>query len=232
MKFELKNNHMIVSVNTQTGSKTCIFDTGAPYTFFFENIKEYYIDGISWKVEYNPMFSYFAKFRVQIENMIGCHIDGFIGTDCMKGKCVVINFINQELSISSSDMNEGIGVSMNHIYGLPIFEMSINGIAVNSAFDSGAMFSFIDSNLIHQLQLKPQGRNYKDFNPLLGAFTASLYTGNIYVGTTELEERNIAVSPAYDRAMSMIGVDAFIGIDSLKETVLCLSYINNRITII
>ena len=71
-----------------------------------ENIKEYYIDGISWKVEYNPMFSYFAKFRVQIENMIGCHIDGFIGTDCMKGKCVVINFINQELSISSSDMNE------------------------------------------------------------------------------------------------------------------------------
>ncbi len=74
MKFNIINNHILVTVETDLGNKQCVFDTGSPFTFFFNNVSEYSIDGRTFKVFPNPMTSMLAlkNSEVGISFIEGC----------------------------------------------------------------------------------------------------------------------------------------------------------------
>lgn len=223
MNFKLINNHILLTVETNLGDKVCVFDTGSPFTFFFDNVSEYSIDGRAYSVRQNPMVAMLAQFKSKIEEIIGVTIDGFIGTDCIKNSHIVINFPSQELYISSDKLQLEDYVSMSDIHGLPIFEISINGVVLRAAFDSGAMYSFVSSHIVEKLGLVPLNQTIMDFNPMLGAFEISLFNGEIKVGETNLGLQTLAIGSGYDQSLQMLGIDAFIGIDALKNSEISVS---------
>lgn len=225
MNFRLINNHILINIETNLGDKVCVFDTGSPLTFFFDNVSEYTIEGRTYSVRPNPLAAMLAMVKPKIEEMIGAAIDGFIGTDLILNNSVVINFPNKELHITSDKLQFGNSDPMSDIHGLPIFEISINGVKLRAAFDSGAMYSFVSSNSVDKLGLKPLNRTFKDFNPMFGAFEISLFNGEIKVGETNLGLQTIAIGSGYDQSLQMIGVDAFIGNDALKNSEVGISFI-------
>ena len=228
MNFKLANNHILITVKTDLGNKTCVFDTGSPFTLFFDNIREYSIDGRTFKVSQTPMAAMLTQFKSKIEEMIGVTIDGFIGTDSIKNSCIIINFPNKELEISSDKIQLGKGVSMSNIHGLPIFEISINGIVLRAAFDSGAMYSFVASHLVEKLGLISLNQTNMDFNPMFGTFEISLFNGEIKIGDSDLGLQTIAIGTGYDQSLQMLGIDAFVGIDALKNSEVGISFTERR----
>lgn len=225
MNFRLINNHILINIETNLGDKVCVFDTGSPLTFFFDNVSEYTIEGRTYSVRPNPLAAMLAMVKPKIEEMIGAAIDGIIGTDLILNNSVVINFPNKELHITSDKLQFGNSNPMSDIHGLPIFEISINGVKLRAAFDSGAMYSFVSSNSVDKLGLKPLNRTFKDFNPMFGAFEISLFNGEIKVGETNLGLQTVAIGSGYDQSLQMIGVDAFIGNDALKNSEVGISFI-------
>lgn len=158
-------------------------------------------------------------------------IDGFIGTDSIANSSIVINFPNKELHITSDTLQLENSIGMRDIHGLPIFEISINGIVLRAAFDSGAMYSFVSSHIVDKLSLKPLNQTFMDFNPMFGAFETSLFNGEIKVGETNLGLQTIAIGSGYDQSLQMLGIDAFIGIDALKNSEVGISFIERCIEV-
>jgi hypothetical protein len=235
MNFKLINNHILLTLETNLGDKVCVFDTGSPFTFFFDNVSEYSIDGKVYSIRQNPKAAILAQFNSQfnsqIEEMIGVAIDGFIGTDSIANSSIVINFPNKELHITSDTLQLENSIGMRDIHGLPIFEISINGIVLRAAFDSGAMYSFVSSHIVDKLGLKPLNQTIMDFNPMFGAFEISLFNGEIKVGETNLGLQTIAIGSGYDQSLQILGINAFIGIDALKNSEVGISFIERCIDV-
>ena len=59
---------------------------------------------------------------------------------------------------------------------------------------------------------------------MFGAFSVSLYSGEIMIGENNLGLQKIANGTAYDKSLQMLGIDAFIGIDTLKTSIVGISY--------
>ena len=152
-------------------------------------------------------------------------IDGFIGTDSIANSSIVINFPNKELHITSDTLQLEKSIGMRDIHGLPIFEISINGIVLRAAFDSGAMYSFVSSHIVDKLGLKPLNQTFMDFNPMFGAFEISLFNGEIKVGETNLGLQTIAIGSGYDQSLQMLGIDA------LKNSEVGISFIERCIDV-
>lgn len=231
MNFNLINNHILITIETNVGNKVCVFDTGSPLTLFFDdNVREYSIDGITYNCNacQSQMAAMLTQFRPRIEKMIGVPIDGFIGTDIIMNSSIVINFPNEQLEISLDNILLENGVRMDNIHGLPIFDISINGRVLRAAFDSGAMYSFVASHFVENLGLEPLNRTTMDFNPTFGEFEISLFNGEIKIGDTNLGTQTIAIGSGYDNALRAVGVDAFIGNDTLKNSEVCISFLEKR----
>ena len=228
MELNLSNNHILISVQTNLGEMICVVDTGSPLTFFFNDVKEYSLDGINYNVCQNPMTQMIKQIKPQIDEMIGISIDGFIGADSMMNNNVVINFPKSQINFHADTLPMTNVIAMNNIHGLPIFDISINGTTLRTAFDSGAMYSFVSSSLTEKLNLTPLNQTIMDFNPMFGTFPISLFSGEISIGNKNLGIQKIANGSAYDKSLQMLGIDAFIGIDTLKDYIMGISYINGK----
>ena len=99
---------------------------------------------------------------------------------------------------------------------------------MKAAFDSGAMYSFVASHVVEKLGLKPLNQTIMDFNPMFGTFEISLFNGEIKVGTADLGQQTIAIGSCYDQSLQMLGIDAFVGIDALKNSEVSISFIERR----
>ena len=224
MELNLINNHIVMTVETDLGNKACVFDTGSPFTFFFDDVTEFSLDGKVFNVGQNPMTFMIRQFRHQIEEMIGTPIDGFIGVESIQNDGVIIDFINRQINFQADISPANNVIAMGNIYGLPVFDISINGTKLRAAFDSGAMYSFVSSTLTERLNLTSLNETMMDFNPMFGAFPVSLYSGEITIGENNLGLQKIANGSAYDKSLQMLGIDAFIGIDTLKTSIVGISY--------
>ena len=231
MKFQLVNNHLILKVDTDLGEKTCVYDTGSPLSFFFDKVHKYFLDGMAFYARNNPVMSAFMNFQCELEDLVGMKIDGVIGTDCISDGSVLIDFPSLRLDVNPLGINSSCSIPMKNQAGLPVFKIKVNGIDLTAAFDSGAMFSLASSSMVDELNLIPQNKTFDDYNPLFGHFTGTLSKGIIEVGDTKLGLRNIATGSVYDRAMSLCGLNAFIGVDSLMESTIWISYIDNLVKI-
>ena len=102
MELKLINNHIVMTVETDLGNKACVFDTGSPFTFFFDDVTEFSLDGTVFNVGQNPMTFMIRQFRHQIEEMIGTPIDGFIGVESIQNDGVIIDTLSTNNVIYTS----------------------------------------------------------------------------------------------------------------------------------
>ncbi len=233
MTIKIINNHIILDVMTNVGIKTCVFDTGSPITFFFDDsVDTYTINQQQMRVVPHFMQVMIEAYQASIEKLVGIHVDGFIGADCaMHYGEVLIDCNSLKLHFGEVDVDKTHAVPMRNIRGLPIFCVSLKDIVVEAAFDSGAMYSFVKTDLISELQLSSPIGIYEDFNPMLGSFQASLYQEEVIIGNLNLGVQKIAVSPIYDQPLNLLGVKSFIGLDTIRNGSIWLSYRTNQLTV-
>lgn len=232
MEFRLINNHIIVDVDTNLGKKACVFDTGSPETFFFDNVDQYSMEGRTYQTTSNLLGKMVRASREKICDLISKDIDGFIGFETFCNTGVVINFPARQLHFSDT-LQFSDSVEMDNITGLPVFNIKVNGKEVLATFDSGAMYAFVSSQLEQQFDLCSKNSTINDYNPMIGNIVAELYEGEIGIGNTSLGNQNITVGQGYDRALGMLkilgmNVGVFIGVDTLKNSKIGISYTERK----
>ncbi len=229
MELRIANNHPLIEVQTNLGPKTCVVDTGSPFTFFYDdNVREYHLNGAVHTPRQAPPIA----SGVNDTQLIGERIDGFIGSDIM-ALCgdVLFDFIGREIIFGEAQRTFEHTTPMQTLFGLSMFNVSFNGRETLTAFDSGAMYSFVSIDFAQRMELSPAHGSYRDFQPGFGHFDAELHTGTITVADVALGPHNIATSSHFDKVLALLGISAFIGIDTLLPNTLLLSYRHNEVSI-
>ncbi|RME13917.1 MAG: hypothetical protein D6799_07575, partial [Bacteroidetes bacterium] len=166
-----------------------------------------------------------------LSNFVGIPIDGLLGYDFFIQHDIIIDLINYEMIFDTSSDNFDC-VDINFFMNTPIVNFEIQGIQLKAIFDTGSMYSIINSNFCDILSSKNE--SIKDYNPVLGSFDADLYRGDIIIGNTLINNCTIACSPQYDIAMNMMvgqDINGFLGMESLNGKRVFLSYKNQRLGI-
>ncbi len=222
------SNHVLVDVQTDLGVKTCVVDTGSPLTFFYGDVKEYYLNGAVHTPRQAPPIA----SEVNDAQLVGERIDGFIGSDIMRlyGD-VLFDFIGMEIFFGETQLTFEHSIPMRTLMGLPMLDVSFNGHKTLTAFDSGAMYSFVSFDFAREITLDVAHGSYRDFQPGFGHFDAELHTGTVAVANVPLGSHSIATSSHYDNVLSLLGISAFLGIDTLLASTLLLSYRDNTVSI-
>jgi len=233
MKFNYINNHIVIPIDTKNGIKNVVLDTGNP-TFTVlndETINEISFCGVDFKLGPNFMVNPFRQMInwEQISDIVQTEIHGFIGFDFLSNYNLIIDLKNNEIIIS--DDNDGFYLSkIDFFMNIPIIRMKIQDIEINAIFDTGAMYSIVNTNYINFLINK--NKTINDYNPMLGKFTADLFEGNIKIKDFVIENAVIACSPKYDIAMQMVqgkNINGFLGISTLNDKIIFLSYKNKQL---
>ncbi len=232
IRFE--SNHILTDVQTNKGKKTCVVDTGAPLTFFYDKVKEYAIDGTTHGITYLGNIAKFAApSRESVEKLIGTKIDGFIGSDVMR-RCgnILIDFRTRDICFPPSPPPLWRAMPMENLMGVPLFNASFNGHETRAAFDTGAMYSFVSRQFAQEIGLAPSYSTFTDYHPGHGSFEAELHRGVVAIGGMDIGTHNIATAPYYDTVLSLMKVEAFLGIDTLRDNcAILLSYIDGKVYI-
>ena len=222
------NNHIIIEVETNVGMQQCIFDTGNPTSFFFNDQVTGYKIGEN-VLQCSPLH---LISQQDVCDLVGMQVDGLVGSGSFLNCSLLIDFESEQFLINPQDVVVENAVAMNTLLGLPIFAMEINGVNLRTAYDSGAMYAFVRQSQVDSLRLEAQNQQIHDYNPIFGGFDADLYRGNIKITDRDLALQTIASSMVYDSALSMVGVEAFLGNDALKGRKVWLSYQNNQIAVL
>ncbi len=232
MKIDIVNNHILAKVQTNLGQKTCVVDTGSPITFFFDEVTTFEIDLNHHEVSPLTALTNFAVNREEIENLIGQRIDGFIGSDLMRRYGdIFIDFPVNEIHFGENLPSLDNVYPMDVVIGMPVFSVSFNGLDLRTAFDSGAMYSFVSQALAQEINLEKTGETLQDFHPGFGAYEIELFKGTVSIGKVNLGTHLIGTAPHYNDVLRLLEVRAFIGIDTLKDNSILLSYSRNKISI-
>ena len=216
MQFSNSNNHSFIPMGTNNGTKNVVLDTGAGLSLCFDSrITEFRAgDGVFSPNGLNAMAAMLDQGS--INKLVGMEISAILGPDFLKDRNVLIDFKTNEISFNSPMPENASIVDIDtSFFGLPVLEMSVNGYALKTAFDTGARYPFVGSWKKNEVNLGNAFEQIEDYNPFKGYFTADLHKGNIALGTCEFADTTIAVGNVYDEASSMVHVDAFLGLDCL-----------------
>lgn len=227
MDFKLINNHIVLSLETNVGMKTVVFDTGAGTTSFYDDaVKKFVFDGIEHTV--SPfgaiLATTLAQKRKQVEELVGCEADGFLCPNSFN-TAFLIDFPNCSITLTDDyPHEEHEKIAINSLLGLPQFMMQINGEEMRTAFDTGNRYPFVRSHEVASLGLTPTDEMLEDYGPFFGEIQAKMYLGNIELGNALFLQTKIATSEQYDLAAGSVGVRAFLGIEPLKNSEVWISY--------
>ena len=230
MKISISNNHIVVPVNTVSGPKKAVLDTGAGATFFTKNgIDSGEVDGVTFQVIGSPFLGFILPN--DLDELVGMHVDGFLGPSFLKASDIAIDMSAEDLHMEAECPEGASQIHIGDFMGLPIFDMEFNGNKVRAAFDTGNRYPFLKMGLVERFGLEDTGEMIEDYNPMFGRFTAKVYKGDITIGGKTFRDCQITACKEYDQAASLIGVDAFMGIEPLKESVIWFSYQNSLMAI-
>jgi|GEM_PF-3138563 len=228
MKIEFINNHIVIPVVTKKGLKKAILDTGNPVSTIFsdETLDEVSVCGIDFKLQPDFMASQFRRMINwnDISEFIKTPIDGIIGYDFLANNDIVINLKEYNLHIAENIENFDL-FQISFFMNVPILDLKIQELTFKAVFDTGAMYSIINSNYSNYLSDRDESIN--DYNPMLGKFRANLYNGDITISNNVISNCIVACSPKYDTAMNILQgqkIQAFLGINALNGKEIYLSY--------
>ena len=210
------------------GMQQCIFDTGNPTSFFFNDQVTGYKIGENI-LQCSPLH---LVSQQAASDLVGMQVDGLIGSESFQSHSLLIDFEINQFLLNRQDIIIENAIAMTTPWGLPVFTMEVNGAKLRAAYDSGAMYAFVRQSKVNSLCLEAQNKQIHDYNPLFGKFDADLYRGNICISGSDLGVQALASCAVYDRALTMVGVEAFLGNDALKGRKVWLSYQNNQIAVL
>lgn len=230
MNFNLINNHIVIPVSTSEGIKNAILDTGNPaFTIFKDDsISEISFCGVDFKLQSNSLVNMFKRFTNwdDISNLVKTEIQGIIGYDFFSNYNLLIDFKNLDISIIDKieDSNLSI-IKIDLFMNIPILKLKINDFELNAMFDTGAMHSVIHTK--YSKHLKDKNETFQEHNPFLGHFIGKLYEGDIIINNVLIRNCLIACAPEYDFAMQILSrfnIEGILGISTLKDKIIYISY--------
>lgn len=235
MKIQYINNHIVIPVQTNSGVKNALLDTGNPVSTVFNDdaITDISICDVNFKLQSAFMIRQFKRMINwnDVSSFVKTQIDGFIGYDFLIKNDISIDLKNYDLSLNQIPEDFDL-LNIDLFMNVPILTINIEKLAIKAVFDTGAMYSILNSN--HKNTLIDKNECIDDYNPILGNFKANLYSGNIQVGNSLINNCTIACSEKYDTAMNMLNgqkVEGFLGIGSLEGKNIFLSCKNKQIRI-
>ncbi|MCF0225287.1 MAG: retropepsin-like domain-containing protein [Fibrobacter sp.] len=235
MHCKILNNHIILSVPTNKGLKTVLVDTGAPMTIFSDDdVLSVEVDGVSYNVSMNPMRKIYASGALNecTDNMVGCHVEGLIGADFFAEHDVLVDFAKGVLNVDSGNpVPENTLTLCEGFMGVKKFEMAVNGRPLSAFFDTGNRRTFVRSDLVESLGLEPTDETMDDYNPIIGHFTVKAYRGCVKLGEKVLENQKVLVGSAYDHCSRAVGVDGFLGVETVAQSTVWFSYKTMKISV-
>lgn len=213
-KFELLNNHYIVTINHQR----FLLDTGSPSSFLISHTptqKELMIDDKSFKLSDKPN-------RVNgndVDDLVGIHVDGFIGLDIINQTGLTI-YKKGEIDFKVNQI-KGNKLLINKNNGYLNISVLCNGFKRNLLIDTGARYGYGVSELF--INSTPINK-VKDYSPVFGMLDSYQY---------DVEINNKKVGVCYNRvvepSLKMLGVSVISNITSLYEEVCVLNTMKGEV---
>ena len=235
MKIIISNNHIVVPMETNIGTKNVLLDTGAGQTVRFDrNITEFRTEDGVFKPNGRGMLADVIDPQA-INNLVGMNISAILGPDFFKGKTITIDFKANEITFNEPMPENASPIDINtSLLGLPVLEMKINGHALRTAFDTGARYSFVESGKMAQLGLGNAYGTFKDYSPMFGDITADLHKCDLTLGTCQFADATVAACGDYDKAAALVRVQAFLGIDPFVKSgaTLWISYPDKKMAVV
>jgi len=167
-KYELLNNHYIVHIN----NKKYLIDTGSNRSFPVGCYdRSVVIDGKEYPLQNTPPMNI-----NKLVELVGCKVDGFIGTDIISRTSLTI-YKNGTLEFKNTEVG-GRSYNIISIYPL-LVRGSCNGYDGNIIIDTGAKYGYGQ----HKLFANNKPIEYiNDYNPGLGNLNSDLYRMDIKLG--------------------------------------------------
>ncbi|MCX8034300.1 MAG: hypothetical protein N3A00_03160, partial [Thermodesulfovibrio sp.] len=230
-------NHIVIPVSTSEGIKNAILDTGNPaFTLFKDDsINRISILGLDFYLQSNPLVSIFKGVIDwdELSNLVKTEIHGIIGYDFFSNYNLLIDFKNSNISIIDNFEDSHFSIiKINLFMNVPVLKLKINDFELNAIFDTGAMHSIIHSKYSEYLDNKNE--TFEEYNPILGKFKANLYQGDVVIGDVLIKNSLIGCCAEYDLAMQMLSgfnIEGILGISTLKDKVIYLSYREQKLGI-
>ncbi len=234
LRIRIVNNHVLGYLETKFGERPCLVGTGVPQSFLYEGDEgERVLDRKPYRrtpLGRIPIRD--AGGRGDVERLVGTRVDGFIGTDSME-RCgnVLLDFPGRAAHFGVRRPRVGQVQAMESVMGLPVFSVALNGRELRAAFDSGSMYSFLGSDIAADMGLAPAHRTIGDFHPGHGEFGVELHRASVSACGVHLGVHEIGTAGRYDDVLGRMGVEAFIGIESLRSSRVFLSYASGEVSI-
>ena len=168
--------------------------------------------------------------KINDSGLISSHIDGIIGLNIISENVIDIDRNEMTISFNEPSMpsfEKGIVINKKLIQmGGIRFDVTLNSRPCSAVFDTGAFVSYVSSDIIGNAS---SIGNIEDYNPVLGRFRTTLHKIDIDI---QGEIRTITVAKMTSQIqmmMSMIGVEAVLGIEALGAKRLKIDISNSRL---
>ena len=222
-KFELEliDGHLLIRVD----GKRALIDTGSPVSLGF--VSEFDFLGKSW-----PLQSSMAGVSFdEICGLLGFQVDVLIGMDLLVNYHMVIRSRLREITFSSTTPAvDGASTELDYCMSVPVVPVEINGQSRKAFFDTGAKLCYFDEDAVGAFSVE---RTVADFYPGFGAFETPVRNVPITVSGRIFVQETGTLPELLQASLLMTGgVEGIVGTPLLGHCDACLSFPENRMTLI
>ncbi len=217
--YELKNNHYIINID----GKKYLLDTGTPSSFWITpNSSVININNKMYRLSPKPSI---LDVRLT-EELVGTHLDGFIGLDIVLENSITI-YKNGFIDFNEHEVSGGTKLPMFiNPYFLKV-GVNVRGLSGEMIIDTGAMVGYAVDELFENLI--PSSR-IGDYNPSLGKLNSDLYNMNLTFTPYFYGSTNICKNHNVDRVLRRYGAILIANISSFFNEVCVIDINDSSIT--
>jgi len=168
----------------------------------------------------------------EISDFVGVPIHGLIGTDYFTEIDISIDPLSETIIFCNPRDKKSVGCEERSITmeietyeGIPVIDLNYNGQNYKAFLDIGSCISYIDRDLIQDLQ--PVRNNVHDYLPIYGKFVTDIYGLKVAIAGVEVNMDFGVLPPRLDENLRKTGIQFIIGADILKDFALYLSLKGN-----
>ena len=151
----------------------------------------------------------FGLDALELSRLIGHEVRGLIGADLLAGFDTIIDLPGGRLCVSTDALTLDVEtLSLGEFMPVPLLKACIGGEMHTMFFDTGAPFSYLQSD---QLNDYPAGETVRDFFPGLGEFDTTLHDLPVRIGRTDIYIRCGPLPDLLGMTLAAAGANGILG---------------------
>jgi len=218
--INLHNRLPLIPLN----GKTYLLDTGGQISFSDDGIINFAGTTYQKSTGVNVLSS------ETISSALGTKINGLIGADILSRYIVEINYPENKICVSDSEMQmKGEIFNAGFFMNIPKTNFTIDGKEVSLFLDTGAQISYI---LKEFTEGKKSTGIKDDFYPLIGNFRTEVFPFEVSIGNYKFPAEFGILPSLLEMTMRMTNSAGVIGYDFFLNKIVKIVYKNERIFIV